>query len=586
LKLEKQLYSLINSTRVLTSTRDFDLVLQRLMEEVFQVIDAADAGVLFIYDRKKGGLVAKSSVGFDDNYLKLIILSENEAMTGKTFSSKKSIIFSNLPDTSEAMSDLSQYNSDLYIKALGKPEYPTSTICTPLIFGEECIGVLTIDSYVKNINFTIYDLHILETFANQAMIAIDNAKLFSQNERANQIHSKLSKVSLLQKGLKEITVTLSKLINKKVCILNDFFDYVSSCSETTKSLAIKLKQSNIESLKYALKQEEFTQKSFFLDGSGIDVFFFPIKAVTSQIGLLMIFVENEDELDPLDIFAVEHAIILFALEMTSKERFITDQFKYEGFLLQQLMQDEFDILDNQAQIYFSEIDCYIFVKVEMRSKLISFDEINLQKQAFSRLLYRELNYFEFKALVLEQNIEFNLLFIIKNLLNEKQIIEKIKLFFSKIILKGKEASNLDILIGIGRVFNRLHHIDESLYDSNMCINYIKLKGDKQNICSHNELGINRLLLNVNPLELKNYVREMLDDLIHYDQKNGTELLPTLKAYFDCDQNMKKTAVKCYVHLNTIKYRMQSIRKILNLDNISGERKFQLQLALYIYEFPY
>ncbi|WP_409305096.1 GAF domain-containing protein [Peribacillus sp. SCS-155] len=583
MNVERQLYSLINSTRVLTSTRNLDLVLQRLMEEVLHVIEAADAAVLFLYDSRINGLVPKSSIGFDDRYMQSIILKDNEGMTGKTFHTRKATIFSRVEDTSKGMANLSSRNQDLYSKALGALTYPISTMCTPLISGNKCIGVLTIDSFSTDVNFSQQDLYLLETFANQAIIAIDNATLFSQNERANKIHTELSKVSLSQRGLQEITYTLSILIKKKVSIINDFFDLLSSSCDETDSLAASLKQKNNDLLKQAIERTHFTQKYLVLNGKPYEVFFFPISSVSGNIGLLTIFVE-EDILDPLDIFAVEQAIILFALEMVAEERFVSNRLKYEGFLLERIMEEKFEVIANQSQIYFSDKDRYVFVKLEMLHSMSSFEEINASRQSFVRLLYRELNEFEYKALVLDNNLDFNMLFIIKNQLPVQQIIHKIHSFFLTIIQKVMELYQTRLLIGIGRVLDNLYHINNSVYDSIKCLEYIKLKGDKHYICSRDDLGGHSLLLNIAPLELHNFVEDILGGLIRYDENNGTELLPTLIAFFDNGQKMKETAEACFVHLNTIKYRMQTIKKILETESISGEYGFQLMLAVYIHKF--
>src|SRR5699024_545373 len=118
----------------------------------------------------------------------------------------------------------------------GKVNTPESAISAPLMNKDECYGVLVIDSFSKKDGFTRENLKLLQTFADQALIAIDNATLISQNERANDIHQALTNVYMSQKGLKEITKTLANLIDKEFCVCNDFLDILSYTSEKIKKL--------------------------------------------------------------------------------------------------------------------------------------------------------------------------------------------------------------------------------------------------------------------------------------------------------------------------------------------------------------
>jgi signal transduction histidine kinase/CheY-like chemotaxis protein len=55
----------------------------------------------------------------------------------------------------------------------------------PLLAGQKSIGVLTADNYIPD-SYTAADLKILQTFAGQAAIAIENARLFNENKAARE----------------------------------------------------------------------------------------------------------------------------------------------------------------------------------------------------------------------------------------------------------------------------------------------------------------------------------------------------------------------------------------------------------------
>lgn len=73
------------------------------------------------------------------------------------------------------------------------------------------------------------------------------------------------------------------------------------------------------------------------------------------------------------------------------------------------------------------------------------------------------------------------------------------------------------------------------------------------------LDLIHFFLNNDPQEMAEYVGLKLGPIIEYDNQHKTDLLYTLKLFFlNIIKIGKKTAEACFVHLNTIKYRLQTI----------------------------
>ncbi len=582
LNSEKGLRSLIKATKVLTSTRDLDEVLNVLINEVTHVIEGADGAVFFIYDDKTNKLIPKSAAGFDMNYLKYIHLNPDEGMTGKTFTSKRPQVFTTENDTSYGMSNIDTENQKLYQKALGKLQYPTSTICAPLLSNKDCIGVLTIDSFSDNVHFTDLDLSLLQTFANQAIIAIENAKLFTQNNRSNHIHQELTNVYISQKGLPEITSTLSTLIQKHVCVYNEFIDLLAASSTEVNLLAGHAKSSHFSIFRKSFSKDTVSHKNIEVEGKAYEVYFFPIKAEQVKYGILTIFLEEDQVLDPLDLFAVEQATIVFALEMMAQDRHISDYFKYEGYILEHLLENPSDSIHQVANTKFqiSQNQKYLFVYLEMSDRNLHFSELKEIRQTFSRMIYRELQYFKYKSLVAEHTSQYKILFMIDEVMNEEEIVLIVTNLLNRISDKGK----LPVRCGIGRVFEQIEDLHLSLNDSIKCVEYLKKADTGKSVYSYRDLGIKRFFLNLEEKELHDFAYGQIGSLIEYDDMNQTELLNTLKTYLECNQNVTETAAKCFVHLNTIKYRLEKIKKLLPRPELKGKIAFDLLLSIYIYEY--
>ncbi len=82
-------------------------------------------------------------------------------------------------------------------------------------------------------------------------------------------------------------------------------------------------------------------------------------------------------------------------------------------------------------------------------------------------------------------------------------------------------------------------------------------------------------------EVKQYVDRNLKNIKEYDQKNNSKLLETLNAYFETGGNAKKASERLYIHYNTMMYRLDKIKSILNRNIDDVEIRLQLQVALKI-----
>ncbi|APH06441.1 helix-turn-helix domain-containing protein [Bacillus weihaiensis] len=586
---EKKLMGLINSVRVLTSTLDLDEVLNHLIEEVLNVIEGANASVLFLYDKKIDRLYAKTAAGFDMEHLKKISLKPGEGMSGKTFLSRKGRIFLSETDTVEGMENISDHTMKYYGDALGQLRYPASALCVPLISKEDCIGVLTVDIYEKNVQFDESDLQLLETFAVQATIAIENAILFSRNERTKKMHEELSKVSLSQGGLEEITKTLAGLIDSKVAVIDEFLDVIVSSTVQSEKTAKKLAITYERLFEQAMKDEGVIYETIELEqNQQTRVYLFPIKTYKYTIGYLTIFLEGEAILDTIDRFAVEQASVIFALEMNRRETSTINDLKYSGYILDQILQNGYSALSHnqlsKINFFDNQNDRYVTVQAYIKDPLLSIKEFSDKKNQLIRYIYREIAGLQFKTLVLDKNMEVVFLLMVPSRVEEAELQRQLTKVFNQLQKRAKEMLDISLLVGIGRMVPHLKEVQSSYRDTQKCIDFLQSTNHLNMILSYQELGTQRLFLKTERNELKDFVNDMLGPIIAYDQENSTELLATLKVYLESNQNMALAAKRLYVHTNTIKYRLNTIKEIVSIDHLDGKKAFDLQLGLYVQEF--
>lgn len=80
-----------------------------------------------------------------------------------------------------------------------------------------------------------------------------------------------------------------------------------------------------------------------------------------------------------------------------------------------------------------------------------------------------------------------------------------------------------------------------------------------------------------------YVPESLQKLFEYKKPQRDDLIVTLKAYLDHNQNLSKTAQDLFVHYKTAAYRMEKIAKITGIDFDNANEILAVRIGLVVYQ---
>jgi sugar diacid utilization regulator len=100
--------------------------------------------------------------------------------------------------------------------------------------------------------------------------------------------------------------------------------------------------------------------------------------------------------------------------------------------------------------------------------------------------------------------------------------------------------------------------------------------------SFEETGAYRLLLpamSEDPAELQGFFDETVAPLVAYDEQYETELVRTLETFLDADGNVARTAEKLFTHRHTVRYRLERIKELTELDVSSTDGRERLSLGL-------
>ena len=94
-----------------------------------------------------------------------------------------------------------------------------------------------------------------------------------------------------------------------------------------------------------------------------------------------------------------------------------------------------------------------------------------------------------------------------------------------------------------------------------------------------ELGFLRMLdTGAGGAKIRRFVRDWIGPLLDYDARNGSQLVWTLAQYFDCGGNYDDTAEALVIHRSTLRYRLQRIREVADVDLADPDNRLNLHVA--------
>lgn len=174
-KRMKDLETLLEVSKALTVERDFDRLLDLIIQETVRVMDA-DRGTLFILDPANGDLVSKIA---QKSEIREIRVPSGKGIAGYVAASREIV------NIADAYAD-ARFNKDVDRQT----GYRTSTIlCVPLLTHEQqVIGVVQVLNKHGG-PFTAYDESLLMALGSHAAVALNNHRLV-QHYLENQIMKK------------------------------------------------------------------------------------------------------------------------------------------------------------------------------------------------------------------------------------------------------------------------------------------------------------------------------------------------------------------------------------------------------------
>lgn len=420
-------------------------------------------------------------------------------------------------------------------------------------------------------------------------------------ERVQEIHNTLTHVVVDGHGLDEIARVLANLVHNPVVIEDHRFEVLAWHNDGTEPDSVRKRVLegrkvpadvlDVLAQKGVLQRINTEKKPFHVPPiSQLNMqarVMAPILVGNIRYGHISIS-ESNRPLGELDLMAIEQAATLVTLQLSLLRSVKEREERLEESLVYDIIfnhdQAEASIRQRANFLGYTFADRYvvIIIDIDCFSEAIQthgWRESTIQnvKEMMKRQIRESFFTNRQSTLVASSGDAFMLLYP----LGEQDSLDVVKGY-----AKRAQKMLLDVLpqltfsAGIGRTCTQLREVAQSYRDAQTALSVGRASRGNNAITAYDQLGLYSLLVRfADERLLKSYVENTIGPLIAYDAEHNTELLKTLRCYLLNSENKSQTATDLYVHVNTVKYRLQKICDIIGIDLDDPDDVIDLQLCL-------
>ena len=185
------LTKLVGINRMINSTLDMGRLLTLIMETIKDIMET-EASTLLLYDEASDDLVFKIALGeAGEGLVEKYRLRTGQGLAGHVAETRKPLMV-----------------NDVYADRRFDPNFDKLTgfvsrsiICVPLLFKGKLLGVIQAINPVNRPAFTEEDMTLFRHFADQAVLAVQNAIFFQNAIREERITAEIASARAIQEAL-------------------------------------------------------------------------------------------------------------------------------------------------------------------------------------------------------------------------------------------------------------------------------------------------------------------------------------------------------------------------------------------------
>ncbi|MCK9444964.1 MAG: PucR family transcriptional regulator ligand-binding domain-containing protein [Tissierellaceae bacterium] len=412
--------------------------------------------------------------------------------------------------------------------------------------------------------------------------------------RIEKIHESLMDAMLEGSGLRDLTKIVQENVKNPVILHLNYSNEIIECSKCTEDSTynelLKEVYEFYDCNNSKNKLKKLTEDRVLIGDKYVKRMIMPIVIREQIYGHLFTWSTNMP-LGGFDLSIIESVsatIALFILqELSVKEVEIRYRSEYFEDLISIDLKRKKKALD-RSRFFNLQLDNHYVIEVmsfkhkdENKDDDMSLEYMQDYMNPMVAIIEEIMVYLNFKGIV---STKANGIQILIGFNGDIQISHRLEEFNTKIMESIlNKYDNIDIKIGIGRIYKGLENVDKSFQDAVRTVRIGKVITDKD-VVSFDQLGIFKILSqDLLQDELEDFYNSTLKSLVDYDEKRSTELVRTLDEYFKNNGNLTRISEKLFTHYNTVLYRINRICEITDMDLSNPSHRLNLEIALKIKE---
>jgi sugar diacid utilization regulator/GAF domain-containing protein len=479
-------------------------------------------------------------------------------------------------------------------------------ISVPLLVNGRAVG--TLNGYrAEPCQFGQDEVLLLAALANLAGTAIETARLREREqetigqlqqlntslraqtmllEHAEQIHRRLTTVALEAGGLQTVVTVLAGLLSRPVLVEDAGLRIIASAAhegltvdappgEFRNQLSARPDRDGKGELREfapwpgAEPDQWRTSVPVFLDREMVARFWLP---------------GRPGELSALELRAIEHAVVVSALELLRERTALDVEWALRGDLLAEMLSarptDSTTVMSRARSLGLDLRAPHSLLVVRADAAPGAPDEASSDQRRVLELVRESARLSKSSSLVTISGNYVVVLLPSSPGDDEGTPVTPVAAANSIRVHCARRLRGASVSVSAGEPCRDVGAYAEAFRMQRGALELARLQGVRDRTVTLPDLGFYGLLLQLDePSVLNQFAEQTLAPLRRYDDAKHTDLIATLRAYFAHNLNTVETASVLFVHANTVGLRLRRIESLLNLSLAQPESLLRVKAAL-------
>lgn len=526
-----ELSALVDTASDLARLRDPEAVLRSIVHRARMLL-GADVSYLSMNDDSGGQTYMRVTEGSVSALFQQLSLGFAEGLGGLVAQSARPYA------TPDYFSD-SRFKHTKPIDTAVREEGLVSIIGVPLTLGSRVIGVLYAADRAPR-TFSRAEVALLSSLADHAAVAIDNAELLAKTQRANsdirratEVHDRLTGLVLRGADVLEVASAVAKALSGGIALFDASGELLASVGADVPHPAD------------AVARAQSSGRS----ASNGDVWVCAAVAGPELLGSLVL--TGRPGLPEADRLLFEAAGLVTALLLLLRRSVAQAEEQVRGELLA-------DLLTGRSPGTLLARGRRLGVDLTIPYTVLVAHADGVSR---GRLAAAAAGHAALVGVYAEQVV----------LLAEDADPDKLARTLSGVV-------GCPVTVGAAGPATGSTELAAAHAEAGRCLTALRALGQAGKGASLAGLGFVGVLLG-DRADVDGFLRTTLGPVLDYDARRGTELVRTLRTYFDCGGSLTRAKDVLHVHVNTVVQRLDRIASLLGDDWQSPDRALEIHLAL-------